>query len=62
MLLVRRLAQGATSFFRVNGDRWEHLADAQPVDPGQSACIETLMNGQTLLALRVFLGTTCGPA
>src|SRR4051794_12319130 len=38
IVLVRRLAQGATSFFRVNGDRWEPLGEGETVAADQTAC------------------------
>jgi len=57
-----RLAGGATTFFKVVGSRWQRLSDREPVQTGGLACVETLMDGVNLLALRVFLGATCGPA
>lgn len=61
VLTLRRLGGGATSFFRVTAGRWERTDRAGEVDVGTKACVETLMDGQTLLALRVFLGADCGP-
>jgi hypothetical protein len=57
-----RLAGGATVFYRVQGSRWQRVPDAEPIPTGGPACVETLMDGSNLLALRVFLGATCGPA
>lgn len=62
VVTLRRLGGKATSFFHVVGETWQladPLADAKV---GTKACVETLMDGQTLLALRVFLGADCGPA
>jgi hypothetical protein len=57
-----RLAGGATAFFKVVGSRWQRLSEREPIPTGGLACVETLMDGANLLALRVFLGATCGPA
>lgn len=57
-----RLGGGATAFFRVAGARWQRLTDRAPIATGGLACVETLMDGSNLLALRVFLGADCGPA
>jgi hypothetical protein len=63
VLRLHRLARGATGFFEVTGDHWSRLADDAIIPTGGSVCVETLMaTGGTLLALRVFLGATCGPA
>jgi hypothetical protein len=59
---MQRLAAGTTSFFRVSNGAWEKLAPAAQVSAGQAACTEALLAGRNLLALRVFLGTGCGPA
>jgi len=58
---LRRLTGTATSFFRVSGDSWRRIGPDEHVDTGQHVCVETLMDGSTLLALRVFLGSDCGP-
>ena len=57
---LKRLGQDATAFYRVSGGRWERVDPAE-VGRGDRACVETLLDGQNLLALRVFLGTDCGP-
>jgi hypothetical protein len=61
---LERAAAGGTRFFRLDGDRWAVLSeeDAAVVDAGQPACVEALLDGRNLLALRVFLGADCGPA
>lgn len=64
ILELERLAEGATAFLAVDAGRWRELAagEVDLLEPGSAACVETLMDGRTLLALRVFLGTRCGPA
>jgi hypothetical protein len=59
---LQRLGSEATGFFRVSGGTWERLPAGESVASGSEACVETLMDGPTLLALRVFLGVGCGPA
>jgi hypothetical protein len=59
---VQLLGSEATGFFRVSGGAWERLPAGEPVATGSEVCVETLMDGPTLLALRVFLGVGCGPA
>lgn len=59
---VQRLAEGATGFFEVRGGAWALLPRAAAVPPGGAACVEALMAGPALLALRVFLGAGCGPS
>lgn len=61
LITLQRLAEGATKFYRVSGDAWLELAQEAQVRAGQPACVETLMDGANLLALRVFLGAACGP-
>ena len=61
---LERAAAGATRFYELDGDRWATLAeeDTGAVEAGQEVCVEALLDGSNLLALRVFLGSTCGPA
>jgi hypothetical protein len=59
---MQRLAAGTTSFYRVSNGGWAKLAPQAQVSAGQTACTEALLAGTNLLALRVFLGTGCGPA
>jgi hypothetical protein len=61
-LSLQRLAAGTTAFYRIAGDGWAKLAPQAQVAAGQAACTEALLDGRNLLALRVFLGTECGPA
>jgi hypothetical protein len=61
---VERFAAGATRFLRLGEGGWVELP-AEEVDAVQSggrACLETLLDGRTFLAIRVFLSTGCGPA
>lgn len=62
VVTVHRLGGNATSFFRVADGAWQRVDPGSEVLIGTRACVETLMDGQTLLALRVFLGADCGPA
>jgi hypothetical protein len=58
---IRRLGSGATSFFEIVEGRWARLpASALPAS-GEEACVETLLDGTNMLALRVFIGARCGP-
>lgn len=59
---LRRFAAGATRVHRLAGDEW------RKVDPGEldrsrggSACVEALLDEGELLAVRVFLRSTCAP-
>jgi hypothetical protein len=61
-LSLQRLAAGTTAFYRIAGDGWAKLAPEAQVAAGQAACTEALLDGKNPLALRVFLGTECGPA
>ena len=58
---VKRLGQGATKLFGVSGLSWERLPAKTTVRSGETVCIETLLDGPNLVALRVFLGAGCGP-
>ncbi len=62
LVSLRRLAGQATSFFRLSGEEWQRLATEAQVPAGGAACVETLLDRETLVALRVFLGAGCGPA
>jgi hypothetical protein len=58
---LKRLGRDATAFFRVVDGSWQR-ADPRAAGSGDQACVETVLDGQNLLALRVFLGADCGPA
>jgi len=62
-VLIRRLAEGATRFFVMKDGRFERLdeVDAQLIEVGTPLCVESLLDGRELLALRVFIGAACGP-
>lgn len=59
-----RLAEGATRFFGLEGDAWLELSsdDVALVEVGTAACVEAVADAGTFLALRVFLGASCGPS
>jgi hypothetical protein len=59
LVTVQRV--GSTKVFSVSGSSWAQLAAEAGVRTGQPACIETLLDGSNLVALRVFLGAGCGP-
>jgi hypothetical protein len=61
---LERLGEGATGFYRLDGDVWRELSpeEVSELDAGETACVEALLDGRTLLALRVFLGSSCGPS
>jgi hypothetical protein len=63
-LEVERFAAGATRFLRLTDGEWSELAaeEVEAVRPGGRACVETLLDGRTFLAIRVFLSAGCGPA
>ena len=63
LTVIHRLAEGATRFFVWKDGRYERLdeADAGLIEVGTPLCVESLLDGRTLLALRVFLGAACGP-
>jgi hypothetical protein len=58
---LQRLAGSATRFLRVEGDAWKAFVPAGGEAVGHPACIETLMDGSNLVAIRVFLDSGCGP-
>jgi hypothetical protein len=62
VVTLRRLAGDATSFFRLSGSEWRRVSADAAVPAEGAACVETLLDRETLLALRVFLGAGCGPA
>lgn len=62
VVTVRLLGGNASTFLRVSGGTWQRAEPGTDAKIGTKACVETLMNGQTLLALRVFLGADCGPS
>jgi hypothetical protein len=61
--IVHRLSEGATRFFVLQAGRFEAMpeADALAVRSGTPLCVESLLDGKRLLALRVFVGSACGP-
>ncbi|HEY7282094.1 MAG TPA: hypothetical protein VID47_10915 [Actinomycetota bacterium] len=61
--VVHRLAEGTTRFFVLHGGRFESMpeADARHARPGTPICVESLLDGRRLVALKVFFGAACGP-
>lgn len=61
---VERFAAGATRFLRLDEEGWVELTaeEIAALRPGGRACLETLLDGRTFLAIRVFLSAGCGPA
>ena len=61
---LERLAEGATDFYRLDGEVWRELPpeEVDVLEAGERACVEALLDGQTFLALRVFLDASCGPS
>ena len=61
---IRRFEEGATHFLRLREGQWRELTTAEvgELQAGQEACVETLLDGRTFFALRVFVGARCGPA
>jgi hypothetical protein len=60
---LRRLAEGATRFFRRSEGSWASLgADAvSGIGAGTPVCTEALRDRGIFLAIRVFVGAVCGP-
>jgi hypothetical protein len=62
-VVIRRLSRGATKFFVLHAAKFERMAedDALLIEVGTPICVESLLDGRSLLALRVFVGAACGP-
>jgi hypothetical protein len=62
-LSIRRLAEGATKFYRQDSDRWVLMSadDVHLIDVGTPVCVESLLDRGHYLAIRVFVGAACGP-
>jgi hypothetical protein len=60
---VERFAGNATRFFRPGGSGWQELPteDVGSISVGEDACIEAIVDGETFLAIRVYLERTCAP-
>jgi hypothetical protein len=56
-----RLGQNATAFLSPVDGAWERVDPETGIGRREQACVETLLDGGNLLALRVFLGADCGP-
>jgi hypothetical protein len=58
---VALLGANATTFYRAAGGAWASVP-MPAAGTGQPACVEALFARPSLLALRVFLGASCGPS
>lgn len=60
---LARLAGDATRFFESREGAWRRMADpdVELIEVGTPLCVESLLDGTTWLALRVFVGAACGP-
>lgn len=61
---LERLSGGATRFFSLQDNTWRRMsvADVELIEVGTPLCVESLLDGETYLALRVFVGAACGPS
>jgi hypothetical protein len=58
---MQRLAAGATAVYRRAGGEW--VQDQAALRRGRPACVEALLDGESFVAVRVFVGAEgCGPA
>jgi hypothetical protein len=62
-IVVRRLAEGATHFFRGHGDSWTPMPsdEVDALDAGTPVCAEALLARGVYLGIQVFVGAACGP-
>jgi hypothetical protein len=62
-LVLERFAGGATTFFQAEGGTWRPLSEEEAglLEVGQRVCVEAILDEGAFLALRVFLGSGCGP-
>ena len=60
---LQRLSEGATRFLAEESGSWRTLTadEASALEVGEAVCVEVLLDGSNLVALRVFLGASCGP-
>ena len=61
---VERFAGEATRFYRLDDEGWVLVPgdEATAGATGEPACVEALLDAETFLAVRVFLGADCRPA
>jgi hypothetical protein len=62
-VVLRRLGPEATRFYLRDGRRWVEASpdDAEAARAGTPVCAEALLDGGHYVALRLFLGSACGP-
>jgi hypothetical protein len=60
---LQRLSGGTTRFLAPEGSGWRDLGadEVGTVEAGRKACAEVLLDGQSFVALRIFLDADCGP-
>ncbi len=60
---LQRLSEGATRFYSLDGTRWRRLlpGEVAGIEAGAKACAQALLDGRALVALRVYVGSGCGP-
>jgi hypothetical protein len=60
---LERFAEGATKFLVLEPQGWRELGEDEvgAVEAGGDVCVEALLDGRIFFALRVFLGSSCGP-
>jgi hypothetical protein len=61
---IERFSGSATRFLQPAEGDWRELAPEEitAIPSGKDACVEALVDGETFLAIRVFLERTCAPA
>jgi hypothetical protein len=64
LIRLERLAGDATRFFEQQDGDWVRMptGDVELIEVGTPVCVESLLDGETFLALRVFVGAACAPA
>jgi hypothetical protein len=62
-ITLRRLGPAATRFYLRDGRRWIEAPqdEIETVRAGTPVCAEALLDGGHYVALRLFLGSACGP-
>lgn len=62
-IAVERFAGDATRFYVPDQGRWRELAaeEVETAAEGKEACLEALADGESFLAIRVFIDRICAP-
>ena len=63
-IAVERFAGDATRFYVPDEGQWRELAteEVEAAATGKEACLEALADGESFLAIRVFIDRICAPA